>query len=200
MNYSQKHEKALSLFKADKFKEALDVFHQALQEEPKNPDLWHDRGVCYFHMGLKKEALSDMNTALELQPDYSYRYSSRAYMRGHLKDISGAIEDYKKAIELDPEDAIAYNNLGLLEEQYGYYEQAEKRFNLADELMELLKEKGIDPAEATSERPTNIQREINRERKKNAEKGAVVREMFSVFSDAEKFKEFLSFVKRGFKA
>ena len=62
-----------------------------------------------------------------------------------IRTSHGAIEDYKKALELDPEDAVTWNNLGLLEEQLGYQEQARERYRVSDELLGILNEHGIDP-------------------------------------------------------
>ena len=47
--------------------------------------------------------------------------------------MRGAIEDYKRTVELDPEDAVTWNNLGLLEEQLGYQEQAKERYRVSDD-------------------------------------------------------------------
>ena len=66
-------------------------------------------------------------------------------MKQACGDLRGAIEDYKRAVELDPEDAVTWNNLGLLEEQLGYQEQAKERYRVSDELLGILKERGIDP-------------------------------------------------------
>jgi Flp pilus assembly protein TadD len=79
-------------------------------------------------------ALKDMDKAVELEPKNPYRYSSRAYINWHLKNMEQAVADYKMAIELDPDDAVAHNNLGMLEEQMGYQQQAQKRFKKADGL------------------------------------------------------------------
>ena len=100
--------------------------------------------------------MSWLNQAADTQPDYSYRYSSRGWMKQASGDIQGAIEDYKKALELDPDDAVTWNNLGLLEEQLGYQEQAKERYRVSDELLGILNEHGIDPessAPAFTERP-----------------------------------------------
>lgn len=187
------------MFKQGKYEKALEHFNEALARNSMDPDLWHDRGVCQFHLGRKREALHDMDKALELQPHYSYRYSSRAFMKGHLRDLEGAIADYRKAIELDPDDAIAHNNLGLLEEQLGHHEKARQHFRVADELSELLKEKGIDPAIYSEEEPRNIQKEIDAERAANTGPQAVFREMKSVFRSGKNFKEFLTFIRKGFR-
>lgn len=100
--------------------------------------------------------MSWLNQAADTQPDYSYRYSSRGWMKQASGDTHGAIEDYKKALELDPDDAVTWNNLGLLEEQLGYQEQAKERYRVSDELLGILNEHGIDPESnepAFNERP-----------------------------------------------
>ena len=116
----------------------------------------HDRAVSHFHCGEKDLALDWLNKAADVQPDYSYRYASRGWMKQACGDLRGAIEDYKRTVELDPEDAVTWNNLGLLEEQLGYQEQAKERYRVSDELLGILKERGIDPetdAPAFRDRP-----------------------------------------------
>ena len=113
-----------------------------------DPDAWNDYGVALFHAGAKQEALAALDRALELQPDYGYRYAARAWMRQAMKDFDGARADYARAIALDPDDAISLNNLGLLEEQAGFFQQARDRFAAADALSHLLEEAGIETAPA----------------------------------------------------
>lgn len=109
-----------------------------------NPDWIHDLALCHFHLGSKQQAMEGLDRAAELQPDYGYRYASRAWMRQALGDLEGARADYLQAITLDPEDAISHNNLGLIEEQLGYRREARSRFQVADELREMLERSGID--------------------------------------------------------
>ena len=114
-----------------------------------NPDAMHDRAVCHFHCGEKELALEWLDKAAQVQPDYSYRYSSRGWMKQGSGDIHGAITDYKRALDLDPDDAVTLNNLGLLEEQLGYQEQAKERYRVSDELLGILNEHGINPESQT---------------------------------------------------
>jgi tetratricopeptide (TPR) repeat protein len=126
----------------------------------EDPNAMHDRAVCHFHCGDKGVALDWLNRAADLQPEYSYRYSSRGWMKQALGDTHGAIADYKHALELDPDDAVTWNNLGLLEEQLGYQEQAKERYRVSDELLGILKERGIDPESSTpafEERPAQAE-------------------------------------------
>ena len=136
MSENAAHKRGMELSKQGEHEASLTSFNQALENEPKNPDIYNDRGVTYFHLKRLPEALADMNKAVELQPDYGYRYSARGYVRDRMGDTEGAVADYQKAVELDPDDAIAQNNLGMLEEKLGYKQAAEKRFKEADRLAE----------------------------------------------------------------
>ena len=99
-----------------------------------------------------------------------------------------AILDYKKCTDLDPEDAISWNNMGLLEDQLGWNKKAKKTFNKADSLEKVLKDKDI-PIEKKSEIP-EPKPEIP------ASKNRIIKD---VFTKKKTFKEFVKFVRSGFK-
>lgn len=198
--------------KAREWTEALVAFDRAIDALPDNPDLIHDRAVCLFNLGRKKEALIQLDRAVTIQPDYSYRYASRAYMRSALKDIHGAIEDYKTALELDPEDAITLNNLGMLEEQLGYKQEANDRFKVADELNEIMNEQGISYEESRVTLKEFRKRESGDDQNMDPGESSVptepepsgawqsrLKEVKRVFTTRDSFKEFLAFLRNGFK-
>jgi Flp pilus assembly protein TadD len=137
-----------------------------------------------------------MDEAIRLQPLKSYRYSSRAYIRGHVGMVKKAIDDYRKAIELDPDDAIAHNNLGLLEEKLGYIEQSQRRFKLADELINQDGNRGRQDQEILGKalEGRNIQKEIEAERSSQS-----VWSVMKSLSSKEGRGSFLRFLKSGFK-
>ena len=149
-----------------------------------DPDAWNDYGVALFHAGAKQEALAALDRALELQPGYGYRFAARAWMRQALKDFDGARADYAHAIALDPDDAISLNNLGLLEEQAGFFHQARERFAAADALSSLLEETGI---------PTEPQAAIAAEEGTGSVWGWMRHAVFT----AEGRSEFAAFVRSG---
>lgn len=121
--------------KNQNYKEALDSINLELEKSPGNAHALYLRGLIYFHMDKVSVAILDFDQAVALEPENPFRYSSRAYVKSNLKDIDGAIEDYQIAIKLDPKDAIAFNNLGLLQEQKGYQNEAEKNFAKSDVLI-----------------------------------------------------------------
>jgi Flp pilus assembly protein TadD len=182
--------KAIEAYQSKDFENAVYWYSRAISVSPDDAELYSERGVAYYHRNMLKESLEDMNRAQELQPEKPYRYSSRAYIRDAMGDTKGAVEDYKIAVKLDPEDAVAHNNLGLLEEKLGHVSQAKALFDLADALAK--NEGGGNPEDY---RPKNIQKEIDQEEKSKT----FGKEVASVFTTKEGFKEFLSFVRNGFK-
>ena len=135
------------MLKAQSWQAAHDAFRDLVDGGPEaeNPDAVHDWAICCFYLDQIPKALDLLDRAVILQPDYGYRYASRAWMRAAAKQYEGAMADYRRAIELDPEDAVAQNNLGLLEEQAGYRQQAQERFRVADELQGIFLQNGLEP-------------------------------------------------------
>ena len=201
-NLSPQFLKAEELMKAGSYQEAFSLFSEVIEADPVNPIYYSQRGVCYFHLKDLVSALRDMDKSVELDPQYSYRYASRAFIKDASGDVKGAIMDYQKAVELDPEDAVSFNNLGLLEEKLGYMESSKKSFKKADDLAKMLEETGIvteqELLDSTAVKPTNIQKEIN-EGVAEQKDSSVSKEIGNVFKKKEVFKEFITFIKNGFK-
>lgn len=196
--YKYKPETEQAMSQGD-FKKAILLYTKALALDPNNAMIYSERGVCYLNMEEHELALQDLDIAVTFEPNNPYRYSSRAFLKGAMKNTQGAIDDYKKAVELDPEDAISYNNLGLQEEQLGYWQKAKKNFEVADELAGILKENKI----LTSEHPL-YEKEIDSKKEEiisnDMKNKATIGTTFKkVLTSKESFKEFLSFVKNGFK-
>tara|TARA_R110001592_G_scaffold363221_3_gene681760 strand:+ start:153991 stop:154602 length:612 start_codon:yes stop_codon:yes gene_type:complete len=197
--FKQHFQQARDYVSQNKLNEALESINKCLEIVPEQTDALSQRGVIYFHLQKEDLALMDMDRAVSLDKTNAYRYSSRAYIRAAYKDIEGAEQDYLKAIELDPKDEIAYNNYGLLLENRGHVELAKKHYTKADELA------GIKPIEqrakeAREKNTTNKKQIITEEEVIEKTDGQPIGETVkSVFTKKSAFKEFLAFVKNGFK-
>ncbi len=55
-----------SLIVSRQYVQALECFEQALQEEPKNWQIWQNIGNCQMHLGKNKEAIESLQKSIEL--------------------------------------------------------------------------------------------------------------------------------------
>jgi len=205
MFVNNQHKKADALLDEQKYDKAIIAFNLALEKNPKHPVILSHRGVCFLHLNQKKSCLDDLNEAKDLEPENSYRYASLAYAMDFFGDLDGAISMYEIAVKLDPDDAIAHNNLGLLLEKKGYMTKAKDKFDRADRLAGIEKkfyqtleeeekqqqqEATVKPKDGTPLQPKK-QEIIPPPSKKSILK--------SLVTDKSTFREFLNFIKNGFK-
>jgi Flp pilus assembly protein TadD len=200
------HEAAEKLLKDGKVIEAIEAYTKALEINPDHPDIYSDRGVAHLHNMDKEKCFSDLNKAIELQPDYSYRYAAMAFAKNNFGDLDGAVADYQKAVELDPDDAVAQNNLGLLLEQQGYKKSAQAHFERADKLSEqedhLLEViDDLDRKDSNSASETKEETASTSENQTDVESDTSTNsgEFKKIFTQKSQFREFIRFVKNGFK-
>ena len=207
MNLQEHIDNAQKALQEQKYEVAIQSLNKAIELAPDNAKLYSERGVTHFHLKHNLKALEDMNKAVELEPNNSYRYSSRAFIKGACRMTDEAIADYQKCIELDPEDSIAYNNLGLLQEQLGWKKQANDNFDKADTLEGVLKDRNINlPEPETEVNDEYLNKMITEPAKLLTEKEEAEEELpsklevaKSVFTNKSVFKEFIAFIKNGFK-
>ncbi len=181
-------------YKQSNYKEAVESFSVAIEQEPGNAEFYYQRGLSYFHMKKKSLALLDFNEALGLEPKNPFRYASRAYIKDSCGDLTGAIKDYEEALKLDPEDAVAHNNLGLLQEKLGYKKKAERHFGEADELA-----KRDDFLTFRSDDQTALTDKLDEELEEQETNESMFGIMKRALTDKNTFREFLTFVSNGFK-
>lgn len=190
------HESAHEALKKGLLDEAIHLYTLALEENPGHPDIYSDRGVAYLHKQDKAMCMLDLDKAVEIQPNYAFRYACRAYAKNNFGDIDAAIIDYELALELDPEDAVAHNNLGLLLEQKGYKLEAEKKFRQADRLskiedhlLHVIDElEGKDEIERVEIPPGSL-----------SKPNSFWKEITLILTSKKHFREFIRFIKNGFK-
>ena len=177
---------------------AVELFTIVLKEDPINADALSQRAVAYLNLEQYDLSMMDMNLAIKHDPEYGYRYQCRAYLKTRLGDNEGAITDYEKAVELDPKDAIAYNNLALAQEQIGWAKKAKANFDKSDTMMGIKTAEERSKARIENADKTAITEEIEKDTKVNedAKKGAIAK---SVFTKESSFKEFINFIRNGFK-
>ncbi len=201
MFISKEHELAYKLLQNTDYENAVRKYSDCIKANPNAPELYSERGVAYIHLKEKDKSLADFDKSVELQPDYAYRYASRGHAKDFFGDIDGAIFDYETAAELDPNDAIVYNNLGLLLEKKGNMMTAKQHYDRSDELrkqeenlqqiVEDIERGPLDDAEIQSNITGSVE-EISDEKSTSGE-------LKKIFTEKNQWKEFLRFIKNGFR-
>jgi tetratricopeptide (TPR) repeat protein len=107
---------------------ALAEFSQAIQTDPKDPELYNNRGGIYTFKGRYDLALADFNKALQLKPRYANAYYNRGVAYYNQKLYDKAIADFNKSLELDPKLADAYFNKALALEAAGRQDEAREAY------------------------------------------------------------------------
>jgi tetratricopeptide (TPR) repeat protein len=93
----------LNFFRAKNYRQALQVFDQAIQLEPKDARLFTQRGRTKFNLRDPKGALTDLNQALQLDPkDSNFAYLHRGNIYAGLMQFPSALADYNQGIQLNP--------------------------------------------------------------------------------------------------
>lgn len=189
MTYIEFLEQAKVKVNDNVLEEAVELLHKALQQKPNGKEALYERGVVYTNMKKFDLALFDFNKLIELESDNPFFYACRAFIKAGMKDGNGAILDYQMTLKLDPDDAIAHNNLGLLQEQFNYKSEAEKSFERSNEIL------GYNPNRYDAARNLNVEEKSKPVPTAETRKTIVK----SVFTKKSVFKEFIDFIKSGFK-
>ena len=106
---SEKIDKAMSLFKEKKYKEAIDAFSAVLETEPDNADVYNNMGVAYSCTGDFEHAENYYVKAIELDPQMAQAYinlSDLYYKAGDLASALGTLQ--RGSYELENNLTIAH--------------------------------------------------------------------------------------------
>ena len=98
--------KANSLFKSEKYDEAISEYTKLLEFDPENKNfisiILTNRALCLKKQGKNMEALKDVDEAIKNNPNYATAYIRRALIYEEFKMFDDAKSDLSKAKELYP--------------------------------------------------------------------------------------------------
>jgi tetratricopeptide (TPR) repeat protein len=95
------------------FEKALQLIQPALQEFPKNPQLWMLQGLAYSGKGDPKGALSSYQNALKIAPDYLPALEGAAQLEYEAGSPS-AVPLLQHVLRLHPNDLTSHAMLAVL--------------------------------------------------------------------------------------
>ena len=195
---------------------AIKLLSVALPDTTDKKVIYYNRAVCYLNTTQFELAVFDFSKLIEIESNKAFNYSCRAFAKARTNDKKGAIADYEKALELEPDNPITYNNMGLVQEEIGYIKQANKSFEQSDDLRKkeeankvLNLQENQNVKQEVENRLDKVKSEIEKENIEQSKvlipptepelektKGELAKE---IFTNKSTFKEFIQFVKNGFK-
>jgi len=102
---------------------AIRLFTEALQYDPNNGEIHHNRGMAYSSLENWREAISDFSRAIILSPS-PLSYEQRGLVYYKIGDRGSAFSDWQSALKMDPRRTFAMVNLAWLAIEEGQFQQA----------------------------------------------------------------------------
>jgi tetratricopeptide (TPR) repeat protein len=102
-----------SALRSGEFEKALQLIEPALQESPKNPQLWMLQGLAHSGKGDPKAALSSYQNALKIAPDYLPALEGAAQLEYEAGSPS-AIPLLQRVLRLRPNEMTSHAMLGVI--------------------------------------------------------------------------------------
>ncbi|GBP70178.1 Small glutamine-rich tetratricopeptide repeat-containing protein beta [Eumeta japonica] len=111
------------LMKAEKYKEALELYTRAIEMDARNPVYYCNRAAAHFKLEEHEAAVVDCTAALALQPNYTKAHGRLGLALTALERHREARAAYARAAELEPENESYRVNLRLTDEKLAQLEQ-----------------------------------------------------------------------------
>jgi tetratricopeptide (TPR) repeat protein len=92
------------------YDQAIKDYNRSKDTEPRNAEIYFDRGNNNAKIGQYDQAISDYDKAIEINPRYAKAYNNRGIAHAIKGQYKKTISDYNKAIEINSRFAEAYNN------------------------------------------------------------------------------------------
>lgn len=83
------------------YTKAIEYYDRYLKYNPKNADVWVDRGVCYYQMHDLHSAKSSMLEGLKKQPEHQIAHLNLGIVSLSSGDMQAAKEYWSRAVEIN---------------------------------------------------------------------------------------------------
>ncbi|MBI5206021.1 MAG: tetratricopeptide repeat protein [Nitrospirae bacterium] len=131
------------------YEAAIKFYSEALKINPRNADLYYNRGLVWNYMNEIDKAIADYTTALEINKEFINAYFTRGSTLRKKGDYDLAISDFTKALQFNPDNsskAGLYFNRAYAWFKKGDYERAIGDYTEGIRIIEAMK---VDPKKKT---------------------------------------------------
>ncbi|AAZ11407.1 stress-induced protein sti1, putative [Trypanosoma equiperdum] len=101
----EKKDEGNSLFKQDKFPEAVAAYTESIKRNPMEHTTYSNRAAAYLKLGAYNEALADAEKCIEIKPDFVKAHARRGHAFFWTKQYNKAMQAYDEGLKYDKENA-----------------------------------------------------------------------------------------------
>src|SRR5258708_6279781 len=112
---------------------AVDLYRQAIVEDPKNARTRYDLSLALDRLGNITEERDVLQQAIQIDPSLAAAHNQLGFFSLQAGQDQDAERELKAAFALDPQNGEAQANLGVLYGQQGHHSQAEQLLRPATE-------------------------------------------------------------------
>lgn len=95
------------LFQLKSYDRAIGDFNEVLRHDPKEIDVWNERGRVFRAKGETDQAIADFTRALKGDPKHKWAFANRGDMWKEKGEYEKALTDYGEALKIDPKYTYA---------------------------------------------------------------------------------------------
>lgn len=117
-------DRAVEMIHSNRFREALTILRQALEQNPSNWNTWYLAGQCCRILNDIDQAIEYLSRATTMKTDNPSAFLALGIAFQLRSQWNEAIEALRRAIEIDPDFELAYNSLALTQKKSGELEKA----------------------------------------------------------------------------
>ena len=128
------YELSYSLFKQERYEEALEYFLKLEKLNDADEWLYQKIGICYKNLDEKEKALKYYLKAVELDEEDTYSISDIAWLYNYLGKCEEGLKYLERLEELGQDDAWTNGEFGYCLSRLERYEEAIKKLNHALEV------------------------------------------------------------------
>lgn len=129
LSFAEYYKQGHAAYQVRNYKQAVENFTQAIQQEPNNAKAYVNRGNSRYNLKDYEGALADYNAALQLNPQEIKAFVNRGNARYMMAEYSNdpdqeyklAIADFNQALMLNDKEAEAYVRRGIVYSQTAKY-------------------------------------------------------------------------------
>jgi tetratricopeptide (TPR) repeat protein len=110
------------------YREAVDSYRQALDEQPRNARLYNKLGISFHHQLMFGEAKRNYERASKLDEKYAQAVNNLGTIYYAERNYKKAQRTYEKALKITPNSASVLSNLGTAFFARRKYEKASETY------------------------------------------------------------------------